>query len=83
VALAIALHTTPLIAVAVLGYTRRMGARAAALRALALAAATALGVGLGVRADAPGLDVWLPWLEASIAGLMLHVVAHDLTARSE
>lgn len=78
IVLAIAAHSTPLVAVTVLAYAHHDGRRAALLRAVALAGATAAGVVVGVGVS----NVWLapvePWLRAAISGVLLYILGHDL-----
>ncbi len=70
----IAAHTVPLVAIVTLPIQKR---RNMAVIALAMVAASALGItlaelgGLGFAASA------LPWLNAAVAGLLLHILAHD------
>ncbi|MBP9085029.1 MAG: permease [Kofleriaceae bacterium] len=70
----IAAHTVPLVAIVTLPIQKR---RNMAVIALAMFAASALGItlaqlgGLGFAASV------LPWLNAAVAGLLLHILAHD------
>ena len=70
----IAAHTVPLVAIVTLPIQKR---RNMAVIAVAMVAASALGItlaelgGLGFAASA------LPWLNAAVAGLLLHILAHD------
>lgn len=75
--LAIAAHTAPLIAVAVMGFVERVGRGGAVGRAGLLALATAAGVVIG-HAGAEGLsETVTAWLAACLAGLLLHVLTHQ------
>lgn len=78
VVLAVAAHTTPLVAVTVLAYAHHDGHRAALLRALALGVATALGVVVGTAASTTWLVPVEPWLRAAVAGVLLYILGHDL-----
>ncbi len=78
---ALAAHTIPVVALIVLAYRSAYGFRPSLAVALSLALATLLGVaGAGlaplVLKNAAG------WMAAAFAGLFLHVVTHDLEARS-
>jgi uncharacterized membrane protein YraQ (UPF0718 family) len=70
----IAAHTIPLVAIVTLPIQKR---RTMVLIASAMVAASALGIvlatlgGIGFAASA------LPWLNAAVAGLLLHILAHD------
>jgi uncharacterized membrane protein YraQ (UPF0718 family) len=74
VVLAVAGHTVPMAATVALAYRHR-GARVAALRTAGLAVAMVAG---GLVADRAGTAGIAPWLNAVAAGLLLHVVIHDL-----
>ncbi|MEI9953012.1 MAG: hypothetical protein WDO74_29550 [Pseudomonadota bacterium] len=79
VIVALAAHTVPLIAVVSLAYRTTFGARSAVLRSLGLAAASVLGIGLSSLAAASTIEGFAPVIAAVAAGLLLHVVTHDLT----
>ncbi len=70
----IAAHTVPLVAIVTLPIQKR---RTMVVIAVAMVAASALGIflaelgGLGFASSA------LPWLNAAVAGLLLHILAHD------
>jgi hypothetical protein len=78
VALAIAAHTAPLLAAVALTWAGLFGPRGALARVAALAGATALGVAVGSGAGAAPLAGAAPWIQAGLAGLLLHVLGHDL-----
>ncbi len=78
VVLAVAAHTTPLVAVTVLAYAHHDGRRAALGRAAALALATAIGVAIGAGASMTWLVPVEPWLRAAVAGVLLTILGHDL-----
>ena len=79
VIIALAAHTVPLIAVVSLAYRTTFGARSAVLRSLGLAAASVVGIGLSNLAAASTIEGFAPVIAAVAAGLLLHVVTHDLT----
>jgi len=79
VIVALAAHTVPLIAVVSLAYRVRFGARAALVRSLGLAAASVVGIALSALVGATAVEHYAPVVAALAAGLLLHVVTHDLT----
>lgn len=79
VIVALAAHTVPLIAVVSLAYRTTFGARSAVLRSLGLAVASVVGIGLSNLAAATTIESFAPVIAAVAAGLLLHVVTHDLT----
>src|SRR4051812_29466086 len=79
VIVALAAHTVPLIAVVSLAYRTTFGARSAVLRSLGLAAASVVGIALSSLAAASTIEAFAPIIAAVAAGLLLHVVTHDLT----
>ncbi|MEI9940860.1 MAG: hypothetical protein WDO69_26895 [Pseudomonadota bacterium] len=79
VIIALAAHTVPLIAVVSLAYRTTFGARSAVLRSLGLAAASVVGIGLSSLVAATTIEGFAPVIAAVAAGLLLHVVTHDLT----
>jgi len=79
VIVALAAHTVPLIAVVSLAYRTTFGARAAVLRSLGLALASVVGILLSRLAAAATIEHFSPIIAAVAAGLLLHVVTHDLT----
>ncbi|HET7539732.1 MAG TPA: hypothetical protein VFK05_07665 [Polyangiaceae bacterium] len=79
VIVALAAHTVPLIAVVSLAYRTTFGARAAVLRSLGLAVASVAGILLSRIAAASTIESYSPIIAAVAAGLLLHVVTHDLT----
>ncbi len=80
VALTIAAHSAPLVASAVFGYSTRLGWHAAFFRVWMLAAATAGGVVLGHLSGTAWFEPVAPWGQAVMAGLLLHILSHDLSA---
>ena len=79
VIVALAAHTVPLIAVVSLAYRTTFGARSAVMRSLGLAAASVVGILLSRIAAASTIEGYSPIIAAVAAGLLLHVVTHDLT----
>jgi hypothetical protein len=79
VIIALAAHTVPLIAVVSLAYRTTFGARSAVLRSLGLALASVAGIGLSSLVAAHTIERFAPVIAAVAAGLLLHVVTHDLT----
>ncbi|HWZ91195.1 MAG TPA: hypothetical protein VNW92_20180 [Polyangiaceae bacterium] len=79
VIVALAAHTVPLIAVVSLAYRTTFGARSALIRSLGLALASVFGIGLSSLAQAHTIERLAPVIAAVAAGLLLHVVTHDLT----
>lgn len=79
VIVALAAHTVPLIAVVSLAYRTTFGARSAVLRSLGLAVASVVGILLSSLAAAATIERFSPIIAAVAAGLLLHVVTHDLT----
>jgi uncharacterized membrane protein YraQ (UPF0718 family) len=77
VVLAVAGHTVPMAATVALAYRHR-GARVAALRTAGLAVAMVAGALVADAAERAGTAGLAPWLNAVAAGLLLHVVIHDL-----
>lgn len=79
VIVALAAHTVPLIAVISLAYRSTFGARSAVVRSLGLALASVFGIALSSLVAAPTIEGFAPIIAAVAAGLLLHVVTHDLT----
>jgi len=79
VIVALAAHTVPLIAVVSIAYRTTFGARSAVMRSLGLAAASVVGILLSSLASASTIEGFSPIIAAVAAGLLLHVVTHDLT----
>ena len=79
VIVALAAHTVPLIAVVSLAYRTTFGARSALTRSLGLALASVFGIGLSNLVAASTIETFAPVIAAVAAGLLLHVVTHDLT----
>lgn len=76
---AIAAHTTPVAAVVVLAFTAERGRRTAFERAAGLVLSSLVGL-IAVAVAPPDWFVSSgPWIDAAVAGLLLHVVAHGLT----
>jgi len=78
VLLALVVHTVPLVAVVTFAFRSVGGVRAALARSAGLALASVLGV-LGSGLVPEELSHRLAaWIAAGVAGLLLHVVTHDL-----
>jgi hypothetical protein len=74
---AIAVHSVPVTALITLAFTSAHGRNSGIRRATALAAIGSLGV---VLAQQTSLGAWTrgeAWIEATVSGLLLHVVTHD------
>ncbi|HVJ14190.1 MAG TPA: hypothetical protein VM686_02065 [Polyangiaceae bacterium] len=78
VLLALAVHTVPLVAVVTLAYRSASGTRAAVYRSLGLAAASLLGIAVSVAVSPERAHEFEAWVAAGVAGLLVHVVTHDL-----
>ncbi len=78
VLLALAVHTVPLVAVVTIAFGSQHGRRAAVGRALGLAGASVLGVLLSGSVSSDVAHAMMAWIAAGVAGLLLHVVTHDL-----
>jgi len=74
---AIGAHTVPVTALVVLAFTARGGPRAGVVRAIGLALATVVGVLIAGTVPIEAAQIMEPWVAAAVAGLLLHVVAHD------
>ena len=78
VVIGIAAHTVPLAAVLTLTFIAQSGVAKAIARAAALAIATLIGVALSRTGSTAWLTTIGPWLNALIAGLLVHVLTHDV-----
>jgi hypothetical protein len=78
VLLALAVHTVPLVAVVTFAFRAVSGTRAALLRAGGLALASVSGVVLSAFVADGEAHRFSAWIAAGVAGLLLHVVTHDL-----
>ena len=74
---AIAAHTVPMVALVAVVFQRHFGRRSALLRVAGLGVAAMIGVGLPSLVPATAFDSFEPWITAAVAGLLIHVVAHD------
>ena len=74
---AIAAHTVPVVALVAIAFHKRGGTRSLIGRCTGLALATCAGVGLPMLVRAESYAAYEPWVTAIVAGLLLHVVAHD------
>src|SRR5436190_1351452 len=68
------------VAVASLAFAGLGGVRAAVVRAAGLCVATSLGIAL-VHADQDVMANAGPWINAAVAGLLFHVLLHDVDDR--
>jgi len=78
VLLALAVHTVPLVAVVTFAFRSVSGTRTAVLRAGGLALASVSGVVLSAFVADGEAHHFSAWIAAGVAGLLLHVVTHDL-----
>jgi hypothetical protein len=78
VLLALAVHTVPLVAVVTLAFRSVSGTRAAVERAAGLGAASLGGVLLSAVVPSSLVHSLSAWIAAGVAGLLMHVVTHDL-----
>lgn len=77
-AFALSAHTVPLATLFVLRFATLKGRRSALIHAGGLAAASAVGILVGTVVPASVISQFNPWVEAVVAGLLLHVITHDL-----
>ena len=78
VLLALAVHTVPLVAVVTLAYRGAAGTRAAVWRSFGLAAASLMGIAVSAAVTPEQAHEFEAWVAAAVAGLLVHVVTHDL-----
>ncbi|NOY93503.1 MAG: hypothetical protein GXP55_20150 [Deltaproteobacteria bacterium] len=78
VLLALALHSIPITALVVLAFARCAGTRVGLLRAVGLGLVSVLGVLLTAAVDPSTLAPYEPYITSAVAGLLLHIVAHDM-----
>jgi hypothetical protein len=78
VMLALGAHTVPLVAVVAFAFQRSGGSRGALRAAAGLAGASVLGVVLSGLAPSDAVEHYSAWIAALVAGLLVHVVTHDL-----
>jgi zinc transporter ZupT len=71
-------HTVPLAAAVALAYYFARGARVALVRSIGMAAAGAAGVLLAGLVPMTSVERAEPWVSAAVAGVLIHVVTHDL-----
>lgn len=77
-AFALSAHTVPLATLFVLRFATLKGRRSALIHAGGLAAASAVGIIIGAIVPGDVISQFNPWVEAVVAGLLLHVITHDL-----
>jgi len=75
---ALALHSIPVTALVVLAFARCAGTRSGLLHALGLGLASVVGVLLTAAIEPSTLAPYEPWITSAVAGLLLHIVAHDM-----
>ena len=73
---AVVLHSLPLLLAAALSLRERLGTGPALLRLSALSGATLLGGLTGLTTGAELPPALMPWLQAILGGLVLHMIAH-------
>ncbi|QQR91797.1 MAG: permease [Myxococcales bacterium] len=78
VPIAIAAHSIPVTALAIVACRSQLGWKAAAWRSLWLLFATVTGVTLSGLVPSHILEDFGPWVTAAVAGLLIHIVAHDI-----
>jgi ZIP family zinc transporter len=78
VLLALAVHTVPLVAIVSFAFRSAGGTRSAVLASAGLAAASVLGVGASALVPHELTHSLNGWIAAAVAGLLVHVVTHDL-----
>jgi hypothetical protein len=78
VMLALAVHTVPLVAVVAFAFQRTGGSRRALHAAAGLAGASVLGVVFSGIVPSALVERFSAWVAALVAGLLVHVVTHDL-----
>ena len=78
VMLALAAHTVPLVAVVAFAFQGSGGSRLALRAAAGLALASVLGVLLSGVIPSASVERYSAWVAAFVAGLLVHVVTHDL-----
>lgn len=83
VLLALAAHSVPLVAFMTLAFVRRSGAAAALWRVAGLALASLIGIGVPAVVPPAIFDAAEPWVTAGVAGLLIHVVAHDWAPQNQ
>lgn len=75
--IAIAAHSVPLVAFMTLAFVRQDGPAAAIWRVAGLALASVIGIGVPAVVPHALFEAAEPWITAGVAGLLIHVVAHD------
>lgn len=82
VILAIAAHIVPVTTLMILAVATVRGRASAIVHAGVLAAATVAGVVAAAIAVRSGHEGESPWISAAVAGLLVHIVIHDLPRRA-
>jgi hypothetical protein len=83
VLLALAAHIVPVTTVMILAVLEVKGRASAVVRSGVLAVSTMTGVVVASVAVEDGPASLGPWISASVAGLLLHIVAHDVQRKSK
>ncbi len=78
---ALAAHAVPVVAIMVLAFDSARGRGSAIVRAVGLAVASVLGVLLTNAVPPDFVATSGAWVTAAVAGLLVHVVTHDLTSQ--
>lgn len=79
---ALAAHAVPVVAIMVLAFDSVRGRGSAIVRAIGLALASILGVLLTHLVPPDFMETSGAWVTAAVAGLLVHVVTHDLTSQA-
>ncbi len=79
---ALAAHVVPVVAIMVLAFDSVRGRGSAIVRAVGLALASILGVLLTHLVPPNFMETSGAWVTAGVAGLLVHVVTHDLTSQA-
>lgn len=78
VSVALAAHTIPVTALVVLHFQTQQGRGSALLRAAGLGIVSLLGLLTSDWFGEGSSLAYQPWLSAAVAGLLLHIITHDL-----
>ncbi len=79
---ALAAHAVPVVAIMVLAFDSVRGRGSAIMRAVGLGIASVLGVLLTNLVPPDFMETSGAWVTAAVAGLLVHVVTHDLTSQT-
>lgn len=78
VLLALGLHALPLVAAGLLVSAKHLGRPGALLVWVGLLLSAAAGLLAGQAVPLSWLAPWVPWLQAAMSGILLHMLLHDL-----